>query len=106
MIKLVDQLTANPTLLDAVLASFGMTSDKTTQVTGPRPMENDMTNVTIAVAETAAVEVLIPIAKANAAIDMIAVGHRIKGREPTLCISVSPISSSHRDRQEGKTCLD
>lgn len=85
MIKLVDQLTASPTLLDAVRASFGMTSDNTTQVTGPKPIEYDMTNVTIAVAEMAGVEVLIPIARATAAIDMSDVGHRIRGREPTRC---------------------
>lgn len=84
MIKLVDQLTPNPTLLLAVLASFGITSLNTTHVTGPRPIEKDMTKVTIAVAETAGVEVLMPIARVTAAMDMMAVGHSIKGREPTL----------------------
>lgn len=90
MMKFVDQFTASPTLLDAVLASLGITSDSTTQVTGPRPMEKDMTNTTIAVADTAAVEVLIPIARATAATDMTDVGPSKRGREPTLYDSVSP----------------
>lgn len=83
MIKLVDQLTASPTLPEAVLASFGMTSDRTTHVTGPRPIEKAMTNTTIAVAEMAAVDVLIPIARAMAATVMTAVGPSRSGRDPT-----------------------
>lgn len=103
MIKFVDQLTAKPTLLEAVLASFGITSDSTTQVTGPKPIENDMTNVTMAVAEMAGVEVFIPIARATAAKDMTAVGHRMRGLEPTRCTGQN---SREECSEVEKTCLD
>ena len=65
-----------------------------------------MTNVTMAVAERAAVEVLIPMASATAAIDMIAVGHRIKGRDPTLCTHVSDVGNHRRVRSVETTCLN
>jgi hypothetical protein len=48
MTKLVDQLTASPTLPAAPRASSGTTSDSTTQVMGPRPREKKETKVRMA----------------------------------------------------------
>jgi len=83
MIKLVVQLTASPTLPEAVLASWGITSESTTQVTGPRPIEKAQTNATIEAAESAAMEPLIPMASVIAATLMTSVGKSNRGLDPT-----------------------
>jgi hypothetical protein len=83
MTKLVVQLTASPTLPEAVLASWGITSESTTQVTGPRPIEKAQTKATIEAAESAAIEPLIPIASVTAATLMTSVGKSNNGLEPT-----------------------
>jgi hypothetical protein len=83
MIKLVVQLTASPTLPEAVLASCGITSESTTQVTGPRPIEKAQTKATIEAAESAAIDPLIPIASVIAATLMTSVGNINSGLDPT-----------------------
>jgi hypothetical protein len=83
MMKLVVQLTASPTLPEAVLASCGITSESTTQVTGPRPIEKAQTKATIEAAESAAIEPLIPIASVIAATLITSVGNINSGLDPT-----------------------
>jgi hypothetical protein len=83
MIKLVVQLTASPTLPDAVLASCGITSESTTQVTGPNPIEKAQTKATIEAADSAAVDPLIPMASVTAATLMTRVGKSRRGLDPT-----------------------
>ena len=76
-------MTASPTLPEAVLASWGITSESTTQVTGPRPIEKAQTNATIDAAESAAMEPLIPMARVMAATLMTRVGKSRSGLDPT-----------------------
>jgi hypothetical protein len=83
MIKLVVQLTASPTLPEAVLASWGITSERTTQVTGPNPIEKAHTKATIEAAERPAMEPLIPMESVTAATLMTSVGKSNNGLEPT-----------------------
>jgi hypothetical protein len=83
-------LTASPTLPEAVLASWGITSERTTQVTGPRPIEKAQTKATIEAAERAATELLIPIARVMAATLMTSVGKSNRGLDPTRYSSATP----------------
>jgi len=95
----VVQLTAKPTLPDAVLASDGITSERTTQVTGPKPIEKAQTKATIEAADNAAIELLIPMASVRAATLMTSVGKSSSGLDPTRYCQWRLIKGAYLDEE-------
>jgi hypothetical protein len=74
---------ARPTDPAAVTACFGMTSGRTTQVTGPRPTLKAATNERMPMTERAWASVLRPTASRSAATDMMVEEKSKIGLDPT-----------------------
>lgn len=76
------QFRARPTDPAAVTARFGMTSGRTTQVTGPRPSEKAATKVRIAMTDRGWEGALRPIASRREEMDIAVAENRRMGFEP------------------------
>jgi len=85
MINAIAQLIPTPTAPAAVAASFGMTSLMTIHTTGPSPRLKAITKATIATADRAGIDMLIPSARKRAAIDIMPDEKRRISRDPNRC---------------------